>query len=107
MPKITKRLVDELRPDPDRDLFAWDSDLRGFGIRMKPSGAASYIVQYLAIGKVGTLTPAEAREQGRRLLADIAMGAQIPRSSAARIDPRSRLSNCAHNTSKLPSVVWL
>ena len=38
------RLVDELRPDPDRDLFAWDSDLRGFGIRMKPSGAASDIV---------------------------------------------------------------
>jgi integrase len=74
MPKITKRVVDALRPDRGgKDIFQWDAGdgaLKGFGIRMKPSGAASYLVQYrnkegrtrrLVIGKVGTLTPDEAR----------------------------------------------
>jgi integrase len=75
MPKITKRVVDALRPDRSggRDVFQWDAGdgaLKGFGVRMKPSGAASYFVQYrnkegrtrrLVIGRVGTLTPDEAR----------------------------------------------
>jgi integrase len=75
MPKITKRLVDALRPDRNvKDIFVWDAGdgaLKGFGIRMKPSGVASYLVQYrnkegrtrrLVIGKVGTLAPDEARK---------------------------------------------
>jgi integrase len=74
MPKITKRLVDSLRPERSgKDVFRWDAGdgaLKGFGIRIKPSGTASYLVQYrnkegrtrrLVIGKVGTLTPDEAR----------------------------------------------
>jgi integrase len=83
MPRLTKRVVDAIQPDrhPDpaqrRDVFVWDSGdgaLKGFGLRMKPSGAASYIVQYrnaegrtrrLAIGKVGTFTPDEARTEAR------------------------------------------
>jgi hypothetical protein len=47
MPKITKRAVDALRPDPaGRDVFLWDAGdgaLKGFGVRLKPSGAASYL----------------------------------------------------------------
>ena len=79
MPKITKRLVDALRPERNgKDVFVWDAGdgaIKGFGIRMKPSGAASYFVQYrnkegrtrrLVIGKVGTLAPEEARKTGRR-----------------------------------------
>ena len=47
MPKLTRRLIDTLRPDPSGiDLFSWDSELKGFGVRMKPSGSASYLVQY-------------------------------------------------------------
>jgi len=74
MPKITKRLVDSLRPDPIRDLFKWDSGdgaIKGFGVRVKPSGTASFFVQYrnrdgrtrrLVLGRVGELTPYEARQ---------------------------------------------
>jgi integrase len=83
MPKITKRTVDQLRPDPaGRDRFLWDAGdgaLKGFGVRVKPSGVASYIVQYrnkesrtrrLAFGRVGVLTPEEARiEAGDKLKA--------------------------------------
>ncbi len=71
MPKLTKRALDAIRPDPaGREIFVWDDALRGFGVRVMPSGAASYLVQYrtaegrtrrLRIGKVGTLTPDEAR----------------------------------------------
>jgi hypothetical protein len=74
MPKLTKRTVDALRPDPGgKDIFTWDSGdgaLKGFGVRMKPSGVASYLVQYrnkegrtrrLVLGKLGVLTPDEAR----------------------------------------------
>jgi hypothetical protein len=50
MPKITKRIVDALRPDPTgKDVFRWDAGdgaLKGFGLRIKPGGAASYFVQY-------------------------------------------------------------
>lgn len=85
MPKITKRVVDALRPTSIlRDLFVWDSELKGFGIRMKPSGAGAFLIQYrnsfgrtrrLAIGKVGTLTAEEARDLARRRLAAVAEGA--------------------------------
>ena len=50
MPKITKRILDALRPAVDgKDIFLWDAgdgSLKGFGVRLKPSGTASYPVQY-------------------------------------------------------------
>lgn len=83
MAKLTKRFVDALRPAPGHDVMAWDSELRGFGIRVKPSGATSYVIQYrnaddrscrLTLGKAGTLTPDEARTLARDKLADVAKG---------------------------------
>jgi integrase len=85
MPKITKRMVDALRPD-QKEFFRWDAGdgaLKGFGLRMKPSGAASYLVQYrnregrtrrLVLGKVGTLTPDQARRLAGEALAAVARG---------------------------------
>src|SRR5436305_1550814 len=74
MPKITKRSVDALNPDPERkDVFLWDGGdgaVKGFGVRMKASGRAAYLIQYrnkegrsrrLVLGQVGILTPDEAR----------------------------------------------
>lgn len=87
MPKITKRVVDSLKSDPNgKDVFVWDSgdgSLKGFGIRIKPSGAASYLVQYrnkhgrtrrLAISKVGVLTPEQARAEANEKLRIVAKG---------------------------------
>jgi integrase len=87
MPKITKRVVDALRPDPTgKDVFRWDAGdgaLKGFGLRIKPSGAASYFVQYrnkegrtrrLVIGRVGTLTPDEARNLASDALKAVTRG---------------------------------
>ena len=45
MAKITKKRVESIKPG-DRDVFEWDDELRGFGVRIKPSGVRSYIIQY-------------------------------------------------------------
>ena len=46
MARLTKRAVDSLSPLPDRDVFAWDGEIRGFGVRVKPSGTKTYFIQY-------------------------------------------------------------
>jgi integrase len=87
MPKLSKRTVDAIRPDPNgRDVFVWDSGdgaLKGFGVRMKPSGAAAWLVQYrtkegrtrrLVLGKLSVLTPDEARVIAGDRLKDVAKG---------------------------------
>ena len=87
MPKLSKRTVETIRPGPaGRDVFVWDGGdgaLKGFGVRMKPSGAASYLVQYrtregrtrrLVLGKVGVLTPDRARAIAGDKLTEVAKG---------------------------------
>lgn len=74
---ITKKAVDALRP-PSKDTFLWDSELKGFGIKLTPAGGRTYIYQYrlggrgskvrrYTIGAHGTWTPDSARKEARRL----------------------------------------
>ncbi len=90
--KITKRLIDGLRPDPARkDQFLWDRELKGFGVRvLTATGAgpmrissASYLVQYLTpegrtrrlkLAAVDELTPDEARALAKDKLGEVAKG---------------------------------
>ena len=83
MAKIMKRTVDALQPDPDHDVFAWDSELRGFGIRVKPSGVKTFLIQYrnvegrtrrLVLGQYGALAPEAARDLAREKLTAVAKG---------------------------------
>lgn len=83
MPKITKRFVDSLKPDPTREVQAMDDALAGFGVRIMQSGVASYFIRYrtaegtarrLVLGKVGTLTPDEARKLAGEKLGTVAKG---------------------------------
>ena len=63
MPKITKRLVEaaEVR---EKDYIICDNELRGFAVRVLPSGKRYYLVQYrigtryrrMSIGQHGVLT---------------------------------------------------
>ena len=85
MPKLTKRFIDALEAPPaGTEAFAWDSQLKGFGVRLMPSGVGSYILKYrnqegrqrkLALGRVGTLTPDDARDLAKLRLSEITKGA--------------------------------
>ena len=78
--RITKRFVDALQPE--KDALYFDADLRGFGVRTKPSGTKTYLVQYefggrtrrITIGAHGALTPSEARQQAQVLLGRVRTG---------------------------------
>ena len=83
MAKLTIRIIDALEADPDRDVFAWDSEMRGFGVRVKPTGTTTFLIQYrnaegrtrrMVIGQYGVLTPDEARNLARKHLAAAAAG---------------------------------
>lgn len=93
MPNITKRFVDALKPAKDGpDVVAWDDALSGFGVRVKPSGVVSYLIQYrnksgvsrrYTLGKHGVLTPQEARDLAKDKLADVRRGADPAGDKAA------------------------
>ncbi len=86
--KITKRTVDEEDAQPsEREFAIWDSELKGFGLRVRPSGARSYVVVYRPIGEgrkaavrrvtlgaLGKITPDEARRIARKVLGSVAHG---------------------------------
>lgn len=82
--KLTKTVVDRLAAE-QADAIYWDSALPGFGIRVKPSGVKSYVVQYRSrssgqsrrktIGRHGPiLSLHEARTIARGYLSDVARG---------------------------------
>jgi integrase len=82
MTKITKRAVDTIRAS-GREVFLWDDETPGFGLRAKPSGAKSFVVQYrnvqgrsrrLTLGRYGVLTVEEARRRARLSLAAVLKG---------------------------------
>jgi integrase len=79
--KLSKRIIDSAKAKT-KDYFIWDSQLKGFGLRIFKTGRKSYMVQYRAggrtrrmtIGAHGNLTPDEARKEAKRLLSDVAFG---------------------------------
>jgi integrase len=54
MAHITKRMVEGLTPSdlvrPGREFIFWDDKIKGFGVRLQPSGAKTYVFQYRAGG---------------------------------------------------------
>lgn len=80
MPKLTKRIVDAAAPDPNGgELFLWDSEVKGFGVRVKPSGSKSFVIKYrlgsrtkrYTISKVGSPYTVD---EARKIAGDILRG---------------------------------
>ena len=75
MARITKRAVDALAP-VERERIVWDDDIKGFGVRVHPTGRKVYIVKYrhegrsvkVTIGPHGPVTPAAARARAAEIV---------------------------------------
>ncbi|MEI9995650.1 MAG: tyrosine-type recombinase/integrase [Rhizomicrobium sp.] len=83
MVKLTKRAVNDIKPS-QTDQVVFDEELAGFGVRVKPSGARSWLIQYrnkhgrsrrYTIGAFSKFTPKEARKKATRLFVAISDGA--------------------------------
>lgn len=94
MPKLTKKAVDGAAPDPaSRDRFVWDTEVRGFGLKVSAAGTKTYVLQYrtaagrsrrYSIGKHGSpWTCDEARGRAVTLLRDLAAGTDPLEEKAA------------------------
>ncbi|AMN45019.1 site-specific integrase [Rhodoplanes sp. Z2-YC6860] len=83
--RITKRGIEALQCN-GREFTVWDDSVTGFGVRVRPSGAKSYVVVYRAgagrgapvrrytIAAVGKITPEHARERAKTILGSVAHG---------------------------------
>lgn len=92
--KLTKRAIDAIEPN-GADFYVFDSELIGFGVRVRASGGMSYIVRYRAgagrsapvrrvtLAPVGKITPDQAREQAKKILGEVVGGADPAERRAA------------------------
>jgi integrase len=108
---ITKRFINEIEfPSHDEGRrVVWDSQLKGFGIRVYPAGTIVFVVQYrmkakgaktqtLTIGKYGSpWSPDSARKEAQELLHEIHRGTDpIAARRAAEAADKSAALEEAH-----------
>jgi integrase len=92
--RITKRAVDALQCKGS-EFTTWDDAVSGFGVRVRPTGAKSFVVVYRAgagrgapvrrytIGAVGKITPDRARARAKVILGAVAHGQDPANQKAA------------------------
>ena len=83
--RITKRTVDAVKSNCT-EFTLWDDAVTGFGVRVRPTGAKSYVAVYRAgsgrgapvrrytIAAVGKITPESARARAKVILGSVAHG---------------------------------
>lgn len=88
--KLTKGYMDKICPGL-KDEFHWDTEVKGFGVRVSPRGKLTFIVQgrvggssgspRMTIGPFGVFTVDQARDQAREHLRTMRLGTD-PRAIA-------------------------
>ena len=88
---IGNRLITSLKTDA-KPYEIRDTKLKGFMVRLQPSGAMSYILEYargkrVTLGATSVLTPAQARDMATDILADVVKGGDPQADKkAAKVD---------------------
>jgi integrase len=106
MPKLSKRTIDALAPR-GKPFIQFDSELAGFGVRVMPTGVMSYIVEYrphgggrgvskrrVTLGKVGALTPDQARNAAADMLAKVRLGSDPAEEKAQKREAMTVAALC-------------
>ena len=84
--KISSRTVSSFKGVPGKDMCLWDTEVKGFGLRVQPSGKRSYIYKFRTpdgkrrnrkIGGPETLTADAARRVVQGMVSDAALGKTI------------------------------
>jgi hypothetical protein len=93
--KLTAAAVAGLRLEPgEQDRIWFDDDVPGFGIRMRHTGARSWIYQYklgrktrrLVIGHATAIKPARAKEIAGELHAKVRLGGDPAAEKRSRVE---------------------
>jgi integrase len=79
--KLTKRTIDAAVPETQR-YIVWDTELKGFGMRVEKSGNKTFLIRYrakglkrfFALGRYGVMTPGEARKMAHAKLVGVSKG---------------------------------
>ena len=112
MPRLTKRLLDNLAP-ADKEYVEWDTEITGFGVRIRPTGRKVFILKYrtlegrqrkLSIGPYGRLTVDQARKEARSYLAERDKGGDVAttRSKARKAPTIKDLAERYFNEHAIP-----
>jgi integrase len=81
--RLTAAVIRTLTPPPGKtDFVHFDEDLPGFGLRVRATGAKTWMIQYaiggrtrrMVLGPVALLDPGKARSTARDLLAQVRLG---------------------------------
>lgn len=80
--KLTKTSLARIAPVEGKQLLVWDTELRGFGLRVSAGGAKSYILQRrigskerrITIGRADDLTPETARRLATKMAVEFSEG---------------------------------
>lgn len=85
MSKLTRAAIDALKPHEKNDVWLWDSELPGFGVRVQPSGRKLYVVRYrtkdaqraqrkMVLCRYNDAAPEKARGMAREVFQAVARG---------------------------------
>src|SRR3546814_17619536 len=81
--KLTKRAIDTLVPPKAKQIILWDTEVKGFGLRIMASGIKTFVVQYrnaegikrrMNLGRFGVLTVDRDRDLAKLKLAEVIVG---------------------------------
>ena len=94
--KLTKNVVEGATLPEKGQLFLWDSETRGFGVRLTPTGR-TYIAQgrvngisrRVSLGRHGVITLQEARKKAQKELSDM-LGGKDPAIEKKRAEAYSK-----------------
>lgn len=97
MPKLTKQVIDS-HGKKEKMYRVWDTEVKGFGCKILPSGKKMYIylyrtrndpkLKYLTIGVHGSITVERAREMVKGWSADVARGLDPKQSSNIEVEEK-------------------